>query len=125
MPLSSITCRRAFGIEGAPVDPVLTLVHRIEEGDPVAVPVDHAAAAGEAERGPVDDPGGLAFDLLDVGNAVLELRRRPRRPHVVGLGEVRVGVDDPNAVVCQRGHNASTPSVQGSMDGQSDGRSRE
>ena len=96
-----------LGVERAPMDPVLALLHRIQERDPLPLPVDHPTAPGETQRLPVDHPGRLTVDLLHVRNPVLEPRRRPRRPHVVRLGEMRIRVDDPNTIISQRGHDAT------------------
>ena len=91
-----------LGVEGAEVDLVLgPLVQRFEGPSLVAVAVDDAAAAGEAELGPVDDPHGPPVDHLDVGDPVLELGRARGGPEVVGLGEMRVGINHPEAVKCQ------------------------
>jgi hypothetical protein len=80
---------------GGRVDPVDgPLEHRLGEGVLVALVVDHAPATGPADDLALDDPGGLALDLLDVGHAVAVLGRRPAGPQVVGLGQVRVAVDD-------------------------------
>ena len=77
------------------------LVERFEGPSLAAVAVDDAAAAGEAELGAVDDPHGPPVDHLDVGDPVLELGRRPAGPEVVRLGQMRVGINHPQAVKCQ------------------------
>ena len=91
-----------LGVEGAEVDPVLgPLVQRFERTSLVAVAVDDPAAAGEAELGAVDHPHGPPVDHLDVGDPVLEFGRCARGPEVVGLGQMRVGINHPEAVQCQ------------------------
>ena len=81
------------------VDPVDALFHRLQERDLAAVVVDDAAALGETELGAVDDPRGDAVALLDVQDPVLVRRRRPPRPQVGRLGEMRVRVDHLDVVI--------------------------
>ena len=77
----------------------MPLSARVEERDLAAVVVDDAAALGESELDAVDDPRRDPVALLDVQDPVLVGRRRPTRPQVRWLGEVRVGVDHLNVVV--------------------------
>jgi hypothetical protein len=86
-------------VEGAEVDALLCPLEERLVGDAlVAVAVDHASAAGEAQLDAVDVPHGLAVDLDDVRDAVLVLGGGPLRPQVVGLGQVGVRVDHPQPI---------------------------
>ena len=78
------------------------------------VPADRRSARRPPERSAIDDPGGLAVDLLDPGHPVTPPRRCPRGPQIVRLGPVGVGVDDLDAsegarTVRSGGHPASFP----------------
>ena len=62
-------------------------------------------APGAGPHLPVEVPGGLPLDGALDRHAVAHRGRRPGDPQVGGLGEVRVAVDDPQAV--QDGGNPS------------------
>ena len=108
-------------VEGAQMDLVLRpLVERFEGPSLASVAVDDAAAAGEAELGAVDHPHGAAVDLLDVRDAILELGRGPAGPEVVGLGQVRVGINHPQPIKCQS-HVPPNPAYRSTLRQKEDG----
>ena len=89
-------------VERAQVDLVLgPLEERLGGAALAAVAVDDPAAAGKAELGTVDVPHGPALDLDHVRDAVLILGRGPLGPQVVGLRQVRVRINDTQAVECK------------------------
>jgi hypothetical protein len=63
-----------------------------------AFAIDYTAASGETQRTSVDHPRGLPVHLLDAGDPIAILSRRPAGPQIVSLGQMRVRVDDPNAL---------------------------
>ena len=54
----------------------------------------HGVEAGAAAHLVADHPKVAPVDFLDVGDEVAPFARHARRPHVGGLGDMRVGVDD-------------------------------
>ena len=80
MPHSSSTSRRTFGSYDPTCDVLDRPVVEREVGALLlTVPADHRAGAGAAERVAVEHPRGDAVDRLDVGDAVLVLRRARAR----------------------------------------------
>ena len=89
-------------VEGPEVDLVLCpLEERLGGPALAALAVDHPASAREAELGAVDVPHGLPFDLDHVRHAVRVLGRGTFGPQIVGLGQVRVRINDTQTFKCK------------------------
>ena len=89
----------------------LPFVEAFERSTLHALFVDHPAGTGASEDHVVlDNPGGAAVHLCDMRNAVFEGCRGPLGPQVVLLGEVSVGVDDPDRV--ERVSHGNSPFCQ-------------
>ena len=78
-----------------PID--VPLDHGFDEGELVALAVEDAPAAGEAQFDVVfHDPRWPALDLDDVRHAVLVGLGRALDPEIVRLGQMRIAIDDRN-----------------------------
>ena len=95
MPCSSRNAQARVGVVHRRGDVVEGLRDRHRHD---AVPAGHGVVAGCAEAFAARHPHVVAVDALDVRHLVVHRRGHAGRPHVGGLGEVGVDVDDGDAV---------------------------